>query len=103
MNIAPSLVNVNHPLGWAPLHVAALTGNVGIIRLLLRQRGVDVEIRDQSKFSQSALSGDIASRHAELSPRICGTSDTGGATPLHYACMAGSWSTIRALLDAGSQ
>jgi len=39
-------VNVRHPLGWTALHVAAVNGNVGAVRALLKA-GADPNLGDE--------------------------------------------------------
>ena len=98
----PSLANARHPLGWAPLHAAILSGDHILVKLFLETPGVNTTITDKSSFSHKSSPADISLRQEELCPHILTTSSTSGATPLHFACMVGNWEIIKLLLDVGA-
>ena len=100
--ISPSLVNLRHPLGWAPLHAAILCGDPSLVKFVLDQPGIDLTIKDSSTFNATSPTSDILCRQKELCPNICGTESTSGATALHFACLRGDWDILKLLLEAGA-
>ena len=94
----PSLINVRHPLGWAPLHAVILCGDLSLVKFVLGLPGIDITIKDSSTFNATSPVADILCRQKELSPNICGTENTSGATALHFACMRGDWEILNLLL-----
>ena len=102
LKISPSLINNPHPLGWAPLHTAILTGDPTLVTFVLDLPGVDLTIKDRSTFNATTTVADIICRQNELCANICGTESTSGATALHFACMRGEWEILNLLLEAGA-
>src|ERR1700683_3213832 len=100
--ISPSLINLRHPLGWAPLHVVVLSGDSSLVKFVLDLPGIDITIKDSSAFNATSPTADILCRQKELCPNICGTESTSGATALHFACMRGDWNILNLLLEAGA-
>jgi ATP-dependent Clp protease ATP-binding subunit ClpB len=100
--ISPSLINLRHPLGWAPLHAAVLSGDPSLVKFVLDLPGTDIMIRDSSTFNATSPTADILCRQKELCPNICGTESTSGATALHFACLRGDWDILQLLLEAGA-
>ena len=101
LEISPSLINLRHPLGWAPLHAAILSGDPSLVKFVLGLPGIDITIKDSSSFSTTSSAADIFCRQNELCPNICGTQNTSGATALHFACMRGDWEILNLLLEMG--
>ncbi len=100
--------NANDPSaenGRTPLFVAALHGNVGVVRLLLeRSAKVDARNTDGSSVLLGAALGGEASIVALLIERGADVDarDPKGATPLHAAAFLGRVHAAEALLDAGA-
>ena len=100
--ISPSLINLLHPLGWAPLHTVILSGDPTLVKFVLDLPGLDIFIKDSSTFNATSPAADILCRQNELCPYICGTESTSGATVLHFACMRGEWEILNLVLEAGA-
>lgn len=98
--ISPSLINLHHPLGWAPLHTAVLSGDPSLVKFALELPCTDITVKDKSSFNATSSAADIICRQNELCEDICGTESTSGATALHFACMRGNWEIINLLLEA---
>jgi ankyrin repeat protein len=103
-------------LNEAPLHVATANSSMNMLRLLL-DRGADPEVRDKSGLTplhQACRAGalEVAAlllrKGADPESTNCGTEDTlvatlsSNQTPLHLAAYHGHISTVKVLLDAGS-
>lgn len=101
LEISPSLINLRHPPGWAPLHAVILSGDPSLVKFVLGLPGIDITIKDSSSFSTTSSAADIFCRQNELCPNICGTQNTSGATALHFACMRGDWEILNLLLEMG--
>ncbi|KIM72155.1 hypothetical protein PILCRDRAFT_16389 [Piloderma croceum F 1598] len=101
--ISPSLINLRHPLGWAPLHAAVLSGDPSLVKFVLDLPGIDITIKDSSTFNATSPTADILCRQKELCPNICGMESTSGATALHFACLRGDWDILQLLLEAGAE
>ncbi|KAF8970173.1 P-loop containing nucleoside triphosphate hydrolase protein [Flammula alnicola] len=100
LEISPTLINIRHPLGWAPLHVVILCGDPSLVKFVLDLPGIDITIQDSSTFNATeSPAADILCRHKEFSPNICGTECTFGATALHFACMRGDLEVLNLLLE----
>ena len=97
--IYPTLINIRHPLGWAPLHAVILCGDPSLVKFVLDLPGIDITVKDSSTFSATSPAADILCRHEELSPNIRGTESTSGATVLHFACMRGDLEILNLLLE----
>ncbi|KAF8815510.1 hypothetical protein BYT27DRAFT_7213423 [Phlegmacium glaucopus] len=95
LEISPALINVRHPLGWAPLHAAILCGDASMVKFVLNLPGLD----DSSTFNATSSDPDILRRHKELCPNIFGKESTSGATALHFACMRGDLEILNLLLE----
>jgi ankyrin repeat protein len=92
--------------GWTALHIGAFMGNSVVVRLLLAQKGIDVNIGDAegaSPLHAAAGAGQLEpvrlliSRGALVNARA-----TSGDTPLHYAARMGHAAIVIALLKAGA-
>ena len=79
-------------------------------KLLLAQRAVDVELRDEA-MGFSALVAACASKRSNRTQVIrhlinagadCNATDLDGNTPLVWACAKGSWRNVGVLLVAGA-
>ena len=98
LEIQPRLAGKSHEGGWYPLHVAALSGDVELVKLVLARPKVDVNaIYKPSTEEQKTISP--VDRQLELGTRV---DDTSGATPLHYACMTGNIDVIKLLVENGA-
>ncbi|KAI5118401.1 hypothetical protein M0805_007535 [Coniferiporia weirii] len=95
LEASPSLAQKRHRGGWSILHVAALSGNVDILKAVLAQPEVNVFATDDLYLN--AADEDV--REMELGIRTTGTK---GATPLHYACMIGNIDIIKMLVERGA-
>ncbi|KAJ3503938.1 hypothetical protein NLJ89_g8205 [Agrocybe chaxingu] len=99
LSISPTLVNIRHPLGWAPFHAVVLCGDPPLVKFVLGLPGIDIMIKDSSTFNATSAAADILCRQQELCPNICGTESTSGATALHFACMRGDLEILNLLLE----
>jgi len=101
-----SVINAHiEPLGWTPLHVAAATGNVGILKMLL-DKGADPSKSATSDGSTPLLIAiqhgfqDVALALLERSPATATVADTAhGMTPLMCACQHADVNAINMLLS----
>ncbi|CAA7257411.1 unnamed protein product [Cyclocybe aegerita] len=98
LEISPTLINIRHPLGWAPLHAAILCGDPSLVKFVLDLPILDITIKDCSTFNATSLATDILCRQQELCSNICATENTSGATALHFACMRGDVEILNLLL-----
>ncbi|KAJ3512814.1 hypothetical protein NLJ89_g3305 [Agrocybe chaxingu] len=98
LEISPTLINVRHPLGWAPFHAVILCGDPSIVKFVLDLPGIDITIKDISTFNITSQDADILCRQQELCMNICTRENTSGATALHFACMRGDLEILNLLL-----
>lgn len=97
-----------HPLGWSPLHLAAVWGRQEILSLLLNA-GAAVDAEDEfsnvytraRELGRHSLEVQIA-RQDEFSDRVSPRANFRGCTALHYAALADSAGCINTLLEAGA-
>ncbi|KAL5492074.1 hypothetical protein ACEPAI_3521 [Sanghuangporus weigelae] len=92
LEVEPRLVAQRHEGGWYPIHAAALTGDLEVVRSLLAFPKVDVN----AAYNSTSASVD---REREFGSSV---DNTDGATPLHFACMTGDIDIIRLLVEHGS-
>ncbi|XP_065340589.1 serine/threonine-protein phosphatase 6 regulatory ankyrin repeat subunit C isoform X2 [Cloeon dipterum] len=95
--------------GMTPLHLAAYSGNEGVVRLLLNSAGVQVESatteNGYNPLHLACFGGHIAvvglllSRAADLLP----STDKHGKTALHIASMHGHYGMVEVLLGQGGE
>ncbi|XP_064486483.1 mitochondrial disaggregase-like [Ornithodoros turicata] len=100
--------NCRHPLGWTPLHVAAINGYHECIVALLNA-GADIDAGDEFiNVYQTAREKNMNSlevlvtREDEFSNRLSNRASFSGCTALHYAILANDMETIRTLLERGA-
>eukprot|EP00124_Ichthyophonus_hoferi_P003506 Ihof_evm1s307 gene=Ihof_evmTU1s307 len=101
-------VNQRHPLGWAPLHVAVVQGNIGMAKLLI-SKGADVNIEDHYSLNEPVgksgyynMLDVIRTRMVEFSRRVHPQNSTKGFTALHYAALLDNLELVTLLLDNGA-
>ena len=89
----------------APIHNAARSGNLNLVRALLNQ-GVPVNSRDQAGYTPLHLASrrgllsvvqELLKRGAHVNPR-----SIHGYTPLHVAAIANNPNIVHALIKAGA-
>ena len=105
LDAAPSLVGVELASGKRPLHVAAATGHVPVIELLIA-RGADIEAPDARQRTpllhaathrRSSAAKCLLDHGAELTSR-----DVDGHTALHIAVQDDHASTVALLIQHGA-
>lgn len=101
-------VNMRHPLGWTALHVAAMNGRAEVIKLLLKH-GADVNAQDEfinvygSAIEKRIDTLDVLlTREEEFSDHLNTKAIFKGFTPLHYAVLSDSKTSVQVLLEAGA-
>ncbi len=100
-------VNEPNPEGFTPLGLAAFFGHPDAVKALL-EYGAQVDLKDRSRFSNTALDAAVAANHAEVVRALlaAGASvnvrDSVGATPLHKAAQHGNLEIVRMLLERGA-
>ena len=100
--------NERHPLGWTAAHVAAFHGQSGVLRLL-KELGADVKLGDDFS-SVMNLAEELGRQPAQIArerqssfgAQLPANYDFKGTTPLHYAVLGGSQSTVQTLLELGA-
>jgi hypothetical protein len=104
----PKLATAWSDFGWSGLHLAAFSGVVGAVQLLL-DRGADINARARSKFKNTPLqtallTGQLATAKLLLErgadPLV---RQAIGFTPLHEATLLGRRDLVDLLLAAGSE
>lgn len=100
--------NCRHPLGWTPLHVAAMNGYSDCVTALL-DAGADVDAGDEFvNVYQTAREKNLHSlevlvtREDEFSNRLSNRASFCGCTALHYAVLANDVGTVQVLLAGGA-
>lgn len=100
-------VNEANAEGFTPLGLAAFFGNVDAVKVIL-DHGATVDLKDKSRFGNTALDAAVAANHAEVvrvllaaraSPNV---RDSADYTPLHKAAANGNAEIVRMLLDHGA-
>ncbi|CAF0863200.1 unnamed protein product [Didymodactylos carnosus] len=102
-------INIRHPLGWTPLHVAVVNQNLESVKYLLL-KGADpnlpgeyINANETAKSVWYLLKEQVqTAREEEFCDRLPSSSrftTFKGFTCLHYAVLNGSLSIIRVLLD----
>ena len=104
---AGALLDARDAEGATPLHKAAFSGHTQLVRLLQRNKNVDISAADAASLSCLHMA---ASRgHSGLLNILLlsganfdmNAQDHLGRTPLHYACAFGDASTVKICLDRG--
>jgi ATP-dependent Clp protease ATP-binding subunit ClpB len=100
--------NARHPLGWTPLHVAAVNRQPEVIKILL-EKGADPDISDefvniyQTAREKKMHSLDVmVSREEEFNSNLNLRANFRGCTALHYAALADDAEAVRLLLESGA-
>lgn len=101
-------VNERHPLGWTPLHVAAVNGNARAVQILL-EAGADPNAVEEfsTPFKTAArqhkrLMEVLVAREDEFCDRLSKNADFSGFTSLHYAALSDDYECLKLLLEAGA-
>ena len=100
LRAAPKLAATKHPLGWSPIHVAILGGNVGLVEYVLGLPEVDVTAKDVWQLADKDTS-EFRIRLLELHGKL-GNVETRYAMPLHFSCLSGNWDIIKTIIDTGA-
>ncbi|XP_040384464.1 ankyrin repeat-containing protein At5g02620-like [Oryza brachyantha] len=107
-HIPPSAVHVRDSEGLSPLHVAALMGHAGTVRLLLKISPASAGVRDnqgRTFLHAAAMRGQVSVISYAVKNRmlvhILDEQDNEGNTPLHLAVIAGKYKTVSKLLYSG--
>ena len=85
--------------GRTPLHEAAQSKSIGIVKALL-EAGANVVYADTE--GRTPLHGAVQSKSIETMKALLEAADTKGRTPLHEAVQSKSTDIVKALLEAGA-
>jgi uncharacterized protein len=94
--------------GWTLLHLAAFTGNMPNLRLLL-ERGAEVNVRAESKFRNTPLQAAILTGQYDAAKLLLEhgadamVRQAEGESPLHEAASQGRADILQLLLDHGAE
>lgn len=107
--LGQSRFKVNEPNaeGFTPLGLAAFFGNADAVKVIL-DHGATVDLKDKSRFGNTALDAAVASNHADVVRLLLAAGananvrDSAGYTPLHKAAANGDADIVRMLLDHGA-
>lgn len=101
----PGMGTLQLALGWHPLHVAAMSGDIRLIERLVRDHVCDLHVKSTNSwaplhyaaaYNHVAAIGYLCSLGCEVSVR-----DAVGSTPLHVAAGEGQDDAVRALVELG--
>lgn len=101
----PGLPTVQRVLGWHPLHVAAMSGNIELIKRLVQQ--FDCDLRVKSMNSWTPLHYAAAYNQVAAIEALCAlgcevaVQDAVGSTPMHVAAGEGHLEAVKALIELG--
>jgi ankyrin repeat protein len=90
--------------GRTPLHVAAQSGNAGVVLYLL-EAGANVNVRDalgMTPLHYAAQYADLATRLLIERGAVADARNIENSTPLHCAAKKGLATCVKALLDSGA-
>ncbi len=100
-------VNQPNPEGFTPLGLAAFFGHADAVKVLL-DYGATADLKDQSRFGNTALDAAVASNHADVVRVLLAAGapvnvrDASGYTPLHKAAGNGNVEIARMLVERGA-
>jgi ankyrin repeat protein len=100
-------VNAANPEGFTPLGLAAFFGHLDAAKVLLEQ-GADVNLRESSRFANTALDAAVAGDHPDLVKALLAARgdpnvrSEANYTSLHKAAAHGNLAIVQMLLDAGA-
>ena len=97
--MAPVFASTKHPRGWYPIHLAVLSGNIGLVKTILEKHVSGANVTDT--FNDTKSTEAVNERREEFGECSVGTG-TYNVTPLHYACYMGNWDIIKLLIDNGA-
>ena len=101
----PGLSKLQQVLGWHPLHVAAMSGNIELIKRLVQQ--FDCDLRVKSMNSWTPLHYAAAYNQVSAIEALCSlgcevaVQDAVGSTPMHVAAGEGHLEAVQALVKLG--
>lgn len=107
--LGQSRLKVNQPNaeGFTPLGLAAFFGHVDAVKVLL-DHGATVDLKDRSRFGNTALDAAVAANRADVVRILLDTGanpnvrDSEDYTPLHKAAQHGNAEVVRLLLEHGA-
>ena len=103
-----SHAQVKDVLGWTPLHVAVIHGQLSMTRTILESAGTTGIVNSPDNAGRTPLHVAAKRGHSKIAAHLLkegadqSASDALGQLPLHAACTRGHFDTVQTLLSAGN-
>ncbi|XP_026378893.1 ankyrin-3-like [Papaver somniferum] len=104
--LANTVISIKDDNGVGVIHFAATEGKLNVLKYLIEELGLDVDIKDDAK-GESPLFHAVVDGNINTVDYLLGkganpnTSNTNGSTPLHYAAQKGYTEILTRLLSRG--